>query len=139
MKKGFLIICIFILCAGSFCFAVEDGVDVKIITKTGYSWDGKSLPVYSAKKPEITILKITIPPGVTLPMHRHPVINAGYMIKGKLSVYTENGSMLSLKEGDSIVEVVDTWHYGKNEGNVPAVIIVFYAGYEAEPITIYKK
>jgi hypothetical protein len=43
---------------------------------------------------------------------------------------------LHLKAGDPIVEVVDTWHYGKNEGNTPAEIIVFYAGTPDEPITI---
>jgi len=51
----------------------------------------------------------------------------------------ENGSKLLLKEGDAIIEVVDKWHYGKNEGSVPAIIVIFYAGYEGEPITIYKK
>jgi len=139
MKKSFPVICLFILCSGIFCFAGEVDVDVSILAKTGLSWNGTPLPLYRAHKPEITILKITIPPGIILPVHRHPVINAGYMVRGELSVYTENGSKLLLKEGDAIIEVVDKWHYGKNEGSVPAIIVIFYAGYEGEPITIYKK
>jgi hypothetical protein len=43
---------------------------------------------------------------------------------------------LHLKAGDPIVEVVDTWHYGKNEGKTPAEIIVFYAGTPDTPITV---
>jgi len=43
-----------------------------------------------------------------------------------------------MTSGDSIVEVVDKWHYGINEANEPAVIIVFYAGIQGKPITIKK-
>ena len=49
-------------------------------------------------------------------------------MKGKLTVTTENGYTLYLKSGDSIVETVNKWHYGKNENYDPAEMIVFYAG-----------
>ena len=65
-----------------------------------------------------------------------PVINAGVMLAGELTVITEKNEMLHLKEGDSIIEVVDKWHYGKNEGDTTAEIIVFYAGIFNRPITI---
>ncbi len=51
---------------------------------------------------------------------------------------TKDKETLHLKAGDSIVEVVDKWHYGKNEGNEAAEIIVFYAGVQGSPITIKK-
>ena len=41
-----------------------------------------------------------------------------------------------MEAGDAVVEVVDTWHYGKNEGSETAEIIVFYAGIQGEPITV---
>ncbi|MCX8110671.1 MAG: cupin domain-containing protein [Syntrophorhabdaceae bacterium] len=139
MKRLTVILCLVFLLSYGICLAGEDGIDVKVLTKTGSSWDGSPLPEYKSVKPEITILKITIPPGVALPMHKHPVINLGFMLKGELKVFTEEGKVLHLKEGDPIVEVVDTWHYGKNEGTSPAVIIVFYTGYENTPLTIYRK
>jgi len=71
-------------------------------------------------------------------MHMHPVINAGVLLKGQLTVTTESGQVLRLKPDDPIVEVVDTWHCGKNEGDEPAEILVFYAGIEGESITIKK-
>jgi quercetin dioxygenase-like cupin family protein len=71
-----------------------------------------------------------------LPMHRHPVINAGVLLSGRLTVITEDNKTLHLKAGESIVEVVDKWHYGKNEGDEVAEIIVFYAGVLDKPITI---
>ena len=38
----------------------------------------------------------------------------------------------------AIVEVVNKWHYGKNEGDKMAEIMVFYAGVLDKPITIKK-
>lgn len=92
------------------------------------SWDGRTLPAYPAGPPEISILKVTIPPGAELPLHLHPVINAGYMLRGALTVLTPEGETLHLKAGDPIVEVVDKAHYGRNEGAEPVEIVVFYAG-----------
>ena len=51
---------------------------------------------------------------------------------------TEDNNILHMKAGDPIVEVVNTWHYGKNEGNEPAELIVFYAGIQGTPITAMK-
>jgi quercetin dioxygenase-like cupin family protein len=111
-------------------------VKVNKLVQTGQSWDGNALPAYGQSEPEITILRITIPAGVTLPRHYHPVINAGVLISGELTVYAESGQVLRLHAGEPIVEVVDTWHYGVNEGDAPAEIIVFYAGNKGEPITV---
>jgi quercetin dioxygenase-like cupin family protein len=113
-----------------------NAVKADVLAKTSSSWDGKALPDYPEGKPEVTILRITIPPKARLPVHKHPVINAGVMLKGELTVVTENKKTLHLKAGDSIVEVVNTWHYGINEGDEPAEIIVFYAGVHGAPITI---
>jgi len=71
-----------------------------------------------------------------LPLHYHPVINTGVLISGELTVTTEDDKTLYLKAGDGIVEVVNKGHYGKNEGSIPAEIIVFYAGTPGIPITI---
>ncbi|MBN1471481.1 MAG: cupin domain-containing protein, partial [Syntrophaceae bacterium] len=84
----------------------------------------------------VTILRIQIPAGAKLDMHYHPVINAGVLLKGELTVIAEDGKQLHLTTGDSIVELVNKKHYGKNEGTETAEIIVFYAGIENKPITI---
>jgi quercetin dioxygenase-like cupin family protein len=114
----------------------KNAVEVSVLAKKGSSWDGKVLPGYEKGAPEITILKITIPPKVRLPLHQHPVINAGVLLKGELTVVTEEKETLHLKAGDAIIEVVDKWHYGINEGDTPAQIIVFYAGTKDLPVTI---
>lgn len=116
--------------------AFANDVQVTILTKSTESWNKNSLPQYPQGQPQVTILRILIPPGSILPLHSHPVINAGVLIKGELTVVTKTGQTLHLKAGDPIVEVVNTWHYGKNEGIEPADIIVFYAGIKDAPITV---
>jgi quercetin dioxygenase-like cupin family protein len=109
-----------------------------VLAKTSLSWDGNHLPDYPKGTPEITILRIKIPPGGQLPLHKHPVINAGVLLNGELTVVTEDNRTFHLKAGDPIVEVVNKWHHGKNEGSEMAEIIVFYAGALDRPITIEK-
>ena len=109
---------------------------VDVLVKSTTSWDGEELPGYATGKPEVTILRILVPPKTRLPLHEHPVINAGVLLKGELTVETEEKKTLHLKAGDAIVEVVDKWHYGRNDGDEPAEIIVFYAGVQGGPITV---
>ncbi|NQT60512.1 MAG: cupin domain-containing protein [Bacteroidetes bacterium] len=136
MKKLFCIIMLVLLISGHI-FAEETGTTkVEELAKSSLSWNWGSLPEYPDGTPEITILRITIPPNVKLPLHMHPVINAGVLLSGELTVVTEDNDILHLKAGEAIIEVVNTWHYGINEGTEPAVIIVFYAGVVGQPITI---
>jgi quercetin dioxygenase-like cupin family protein len=118
--------------------ADASSVRPNVLAKTSLSWDGSRLPDYPKGTPEVTILRIKIPPGAQLPLHKHPVINAGVLLSGELTVVTEDNRILHLRAGDPIVEVVNKWHHGKNEGNEMAEIIVFYAGAQDRPITIEK-
>lgn len=115
---------------------VNTAITSQTIVKTTNSWDGSLLPTYPKGQPEVTILKITIPVGVKLPLHQHPYINAGVLIKGELTVLTQAGDKLIMTAGTPIVEVVDKWHLGENTGDVAAEIMVFYAGVKGQAITI---
>jgi quercetin dioxygenase-like cupin family protein len=109
-----------------------------VLAKSTHSWDGNLLSAYPQGQPQVTILRIRIPAGAELPLHTHPVINAGVLISGQLTVTTTTGKTLQLNAGDPIIEVVNTWHSGKNPGSEPADIIVFYAGTTDAPITLKK-
>lgn len=139
IKKLFYILCISLFLTSYVSAQEANPVEVNVLSKTSQSWDGKVLPDWINGKPEITIVKIKIPPGAQLPLHKHPVINAGVLLSGELTVITSDNKILKLKAGEAIVEVVDTWHYGKNEGSTPAEIIVFYAGTAGTPISIKKQ
>ncbi len=138
LKKFLCKICLILSLTANVWAQEVNSVKVDVLAKASTSWDGMALPDYEKGTPEITILRIKIPPKVQLPLHEHPVINAGVLLKGELTVVTKDKETLHLKAGDSIVEVVDKWHYGINEGNEPAEIIVFYAGVQGSPVTIKK-
>jgi len=138
MKKVLCGICLILLLSNNIWARELSKLKVDVLAKTTLSWNGGELADYAKGKPEITILRIIIPPGVQLALHKHPVINAGVLLKGELTVVTEDNKTLHMKAGDPIVEVLNEWHYGKNEGTEPAEIIVFYAGILGTPITIKK-
>lgn len=108
------------------------------LAKSNKSWDGKLLPAYPQGQPEVTIRRITIPAGARLKLHCHRVINAGMLLEGRLTVIAEGGKKLHLKAGDPIIELVNTFHYGINEGQVPAEILIVYAGTAGTPTTVIK-
>ncbi len=113
--------------------------EIVTLAKTSKSWNGALLPKYLEGQPEVTILKITIPPKTKLPFHKHPEINAGVVLKGELTVISETNDTLKIKAGEPIVELVNTWHFGKNDGTESVEIIVFYAGVKGTPITVLNE
>jgi len=67
------------------------------------------------------------------------VINAGVLISRQLTVVAEDGKILILNAGDPIVELVNTPHYGINQGKDLVDIIVFYASTIDTPITVTEQ
>ena len=119
----------------------EEAPQVKkeVLVQSGKSWDGTPLPDYPEGKPLISIVRFVIPPKARLPWHEHTVINAGVLVRGELTVVTDDGSEINLKAGDGRIEVVDTWHFGRNDGDSPAEIVVVYAGVAGEPLAVLKE
>ena len=67
-------------------------IKVETLAKSTKQWDGDLLPRYPTTQPEVTVLRISIPAGVTVPLHTHPVINAAVIIQGKLQLSLQNGT-----------------------------------------------
>ena len=115
------------------------GVQIEKLADSTRQWDGTLLPNYPQGQPEIKVLRIKIPAGVTLPWHYHPVINAAVIFDGTLELYLKNGSKKRYEKGDTLIEVVNTLHAGKAIGNKDVHLIVFYAGEKGQQTTILNK
>lgn len=135
MKTILAILLLFLLSLGLFAKDKSAPTREKLIVATK-AWTGQKLPAYPSGQPEISILKVTIPPGQRLPMHKHPCINAAVVVRGELTITTAKGHVLHVKAGQPFIEVVDEWHYGANHGKEPVELIAFYAGVKNTPITI---
>ena len=113
-------------------------VTIETLAKTSTSWNGAPLPPYAQGTPEVSVIKVTIPPGGTVAMHKHPYMNAAILLSGELHVRSEAGDEQVVKAGEALVELVDTWHSGTNPGDVPVVIVVVYAGIAGQPVMVSK-
>lgn len=137
--KHILVVLLFLSAAHPALAQESNTVKTEILSKNSTSWDGTKLPSLPSDSVEITIARITIPPGVKLPVHKHPNPLGGYVISGTLTVMKDDGTSRSFKAGESVVELVNTWHNGMNNGDEPLVLIAFYIGKTGIPLTILKE
>lgn len=116
--------------------SASNGVKVEELANSTKMWDGRTLPNYPDGQPKLKILRIQVPSGVTLPWHYHPVINAAFILRGTLELKLQDGTRKIYRQGDALIEVVNTIHSGKALGETDVDLVVFYAGEKAMPTTI---
>ena len=139
-KTGQLIVSALLmwLSVGSYADSTLGGVasiEVEVLSKSTSMWNGQPIPPYAHGTPEISVVRITIPPGQALPLHEHPYATAGVLLQGHLEVRTPDGQVTELRAGEGLIELVNLPHAGANIGDRPAVIFVVYAGIQGEPVT----
>ena len=110
----------------------------EVLVRSRTVWNGVELAPADLKNPEVSVVRITIPVGEKLPMHKHPLINVAYVLKGVLTVHMEDGASKTVRAGEALVEVVDAWHYGENTGNEPVELVVTYVGEAGAVLTENK-
>ena len=125
---------IVILCTTNLSYSAEK----QVLLKTTSTWDNAEYKKLKIKKPEVTVLKIIINVNEELPMHKHDLVNIAYVKKGTLTVITDNQKEITLQEGEVLPELIGKYHYGKNTGNVPVELIVFYVGEKGTPLSVNK-
>jgi len=113
----------------------ENKAHTETLIQATQSWDGGDF-VYPEGDAQLTIVRITIPKGVSLPMHCHPVPLGGVLTAGILEVKKQDGQIFLLNEDEALIEVSNQWHYGRAIEDVE--IIVVYAGANEVPVTVFK-
>ena len=133
MMRNFVFLACVLMTSGAYAANSET------LIQTQTHWNKQAIKPIHIENPQITMLRITIPSGEKLSMHKHPVLNIGYLTKGELTVRSETGDVLVLKPGDPIVELVDIWHYGESTGSEDAEIVVTYVGDKADSLSVIKE
>ena len=123
-----------ILCTANVSYSAQKDV----LLKTTSTWDNAEYKKLKIKKPEVTVLKIVINVNEELPMHKHDLVNIAYVKKGILTVITDDNKQITLHEGEVLPELVGKYHYGKNTGNEPVELVVFYIGEIGTPLSVNK-
>lgn len=115
--------------------ATAIAIKAETLLKTSAAWDGSSYEAYPAGKPEVSVLRITIPAHTTMDWHSHPVPNVAYVVSGELTVEKQDGSLTRhFTAGQTVPELVNIAHRGVT-GERPVELIVFYAGATGLPLS----
>lgn len=114
------------------------GVSSKLLIKTGLTADGRKIAYPVTDQPEVTALTVELAPGAETGWHKHTIPVYGYVLSGAIDVELEGGKTCQYKAGDAIIEVVNTFHNGRNRGLVPVSLVVFYTGIQGVPNVIKK-
>lgn len=117
--------------------ALEPSAQVQVtpVLKTQSSWDGNSI-AYPEGTAEVTVVEVELAPGGETGWHMHPVPSVGMLLEGQIEVEFRDGDSKTLQAGEAAAEVVNIYHNGRNTGDVPARMIIFYAGADGTPLTI---
>lgn len=102
------------------------------------SWDGQAYESYPSGRPELTILKISLPPHTQLEWHSHPMPSAAYIVAGELTLERrKDGKKHRFTAGQAVSETIETFHRGV-AGSESVVLIVFYAGSPGMPLSGHR-
>src|SRR5262245_16831568 len=88
---------------------------------------------------EVVVWMYDIPSGSKLPVHKHPFQRYAYVLSGTLQVTdVQNARTFEYKPGDFIIEMVDGWHYGTNNGKEAVRLLVIDQVEKGQANTILK-
>lgn len=73
---------------------------------------------------QVSACTYDIPPGVKLPVHKHPYPRFAYVVSGYLRVVFTDGRSFEYHPGDFIAEATEVWHYGETLGTTPVRLLV---------------
>lgn len=115
--------------------AAAAGIQAEILMKADSSWDGIRYASYPQGQPELTVVRLTVPPHTALPWHTHPMPNSAYVVSGQIEVQKQAGGLKRIVgAGQTLAEMVDSPHRGVT-GAEPVVLILFYAGAVDMPLS----
>ncbi|SCZ63142.1 cupin domain-containing protein [Thiohalomonas denitrificans] len=108
----------------------ESGTEVIVreIAKTAVTAGGEPVNYPRTDKPEVTANVVELPPGAETGWHYHPIPVYGYVIRGTLEVERETGEVITYRQGDAIVEAMDSLLNARNTGMEPVEMVAFYMG-----------
>ncbi len=118
-----------LLCSPLAASALDENTAIKAtpLLKTTTSWDGKPI-IYPKGQGEVTAMIVEIAPEGETGWHEHPVPVFGYIMEGDLELRLATGKVKILHPGDALSESVGVLHNGRNIGEEPVKILVFYMG-----------
>lgn len=108
------------------------------LLKATTTWAGQPL-AYPEGTPEVSAVLIELAVGGQTGWHQHPVASYAYVLQGELEVTLGDGRSQRVSQGDVLAEVIGIPHNGRNVGDVPVKLVVFYTGAEGDTLTTFTQ
>jgi quercetin dioxygenase-like cupin family protein len=138
MKKYFLILALLVIISLT-AKSQYSGLNIKELIRTDTTSIGQKITYPDFANPEVTMLKITIPPGKSTGWHKHNIPVFAYVVKGVLTVELEDHQVKKFKEESTFAEMRDTYHNGTNKEDTDLVLIAIYMGGKGQKLSIMKE
>jgi quercetin dioxygenase-like cupin family protein len=135
LKNLFLFIGLVSISGSIVALEASDVIKATPMLKTQDTWYGQEI-VYPEGKAEMTGVVIEMAPGGETGWHLHPVPSVGYVMEGELEVHFKNGDIKHLAAGEAAAEAVNVYHNGRNVGDVPVKLVIFYVGTAGQTLTV---
>lgn len=133
MRKVIPVLLILVFVLMTVPVLADQDVTVTAVMKGTTTIGGQKIVYPKTDKAEMASVLIEIQPGKESGRHMHPVPTYVHILEGTLTVEFEDGSRQAFKAGSGFLEVVNTWHNGKNLGEVAVRFLVVFAGEEGNP------
>ena len=138
MKKGIIAIA-FIMSFLSANAQYNDKLIIEKLMQSDSDSMGQKISYPDVKDAKITMMKITFPPGETTGWHKHNIPVFSYILKGTLTVQTEDNKIIEYKENTSFAESYNIYHKGTNNGKTDLVVLAIYLGGDKEELSVKKE
>jgi quercetin dioxygenase-like cupin family protein len=133
--KTFLLIITFALVCISANAQYNAGVIIEPMLKTDTTSIGQKINYPNFANDEVSIMKVTLPPGTSTGWHKHSFPVFAFVLKGTLTIELSEGKTKTFAESTTFAEVIDTPHNGKNIGQDTVVLIAFFMGEKGKPLS----
>lgn len=136
MKRIYIVIILTCICLTAKS-QYNKGVVLESVLKTDTTSIGQKIVYPTFANDEVSIVKVTLPPGKSTGWHKHFFPVFAYVLKGTLTVEVENKKTLQFPVNSSFSEVINTLHNGVNNGSEDVVLIAFFMGEKDKPLSVH--
>lgn len=113
----------------------EAKIASELLLECNCAWNGQLYGAYPQGTPQLSLMRLSIPPHTSLPWHTHPMPNVAYLLSGELTVEDkESGETHTFRAGQAINESVNSAHRGYTT-SVAAELLIAYAGVEGQALS----
>ena len=106
------------------------------LLSTGTTVMGETLHYPTNGPAHVTAAIVTLPPGSRTVLHKHGVPLSAYVLEGEITVDYSDSGKRTYRQGDALMEAMDTAHFGADAGPQPVRILTVYMGAEGAPADV---